>query len=147
MKTTTRWIAGLALAFMAPGLAWGCSVSTVGLAFGSYSLFDLAPNDSTGEIVVNCETAYSIRLDEGSFGHFSERAMGGDAGVNDRLFYNLFTAPNYSIVWGDGTGGTSTVSDSGASIPTHHYVYGRIPAAQNARVGGYSDQIIVTLEF
>ena len=69
------------------------------------------------------------------------------------LGYNLYTANTYSVVWGDGTGSTSTVTGtmvlnspnpSGTSQST---VYGQIPALQDAAVGSYSDNITVTVTY
>jgi spore coat protein U-like protein len=137
----------LAAALAVAGQAWSCTVSTSGLVFGSYSLFDPMPTDSTAEIVVDCAAPYSISLDPGTYGSFAARAMAGDGGGGDRLYYNLYTGPSFSVVWGDGSQGTATVGGPGSSEPARHAVHGRIPAGQNARVGGYSDPVIILIEF
>jgi spore coat protein U-like protein len=71
------------------------------------------------------------------------------SGAN-KLSYNLYTDTNHNYVWGDGTGGTSTDSDSYyLSILTarNYPVYGLIPSGQNAAAGSYADTIIVTVSY
>ncbi len=64
----------------------------------------------------------------------------------DRLNYNLYTNSSHTIVWGDGTGVTVTVSGNAATAS--HTVYGRIAGSQNAaRLGAYTDSITVTVTF
>lgn len=127
-----------------PILSWSCSVSATGVDFGGYNPFDSAATDSTAVVTVECESAYSIALSEGQAATFNPRALAGD---NDSLQYNLYTGPDYSIIWGDGSGGTEVVSGPGDTQPVEHVIHGRIFARQNARVGSYADSITVTLEF
>lgn len=127
-----------------PALSWACTVSSTGMAFGSYNPFDDLPTDSTAFVRVECETAYNIALSQGQAATFHPRAM---AGASDTLQYNLFTAADYSVTWGDGSGGTQVVSGPGEAQSVEHVVYGRSFARQNSRVGSYADTITVTLEF
>jgi spore coat protein U-like protein len=64
-----------------------------------------------------------------------------------RLNYNLYTAANRAVVWGDATSGTVTINGTGIGGSVNHGVYGRIPALQNVHTGSYSDIIIVELTF
>nr|WP_291522240.1 spore coat protein U domain-containing protein [Acidithiobacillus sp.] len=63
----------------------------------------------------------------------------------------LYTNATYSQVWGDGTGGTSTVSGtcsgSMGSCSSSKTVYGRIPALQAPSPGAYIDTIAVTVTY
>ena len=120
-----------------------CVVSTSGIAFGGYDPFVNQHVDSVANISVNCDetTSYSIALSTGS-GSYDARAM--TSGIH-QLLYNLYSDATLTTVWGDGTGNSSTVSDTQA-IGSHN-VYGRIPALQDAYVGVYSDTIVVTLTF
>ena len=66
----------------------------------------------------------------------------------DGLGYNVFTSPSMAVVWGDGTGGTSTVAMG--PVPGRRplrpvTIYGRIPAGQNVSAGTYSDTLVVTI--
>ncbi len=143
---TIQFLALCALGAMLSATAEACSVSADGVAFGSYNIFDNAPLDSTGTITVQCESPYTLRLSSSSNNsQFNPRHLANAA--NDRLIYNLFTDPARTSVWGDGTNGTLTTGSDGSTTAIHHTIYGRIPAAQNIRIGTYSDVITVTLDF
>ena len=122
-----------------------CTLNVTGVNFGSYDVFSNTPLDSTGNIDVNCPSGvgYSMALTAGGGTH-TQRVMGSGA---HRLNYNLYTAANRAVVWGDATSGTVTVNGTGIGVNVNHGVYGRIPALQNVRTGSYSDIIIVELTF
>jgi len=97
---------------------------------------------STKKAKVNVE----ISMSRGSSGTYDRKMRG----VNDEVHYNIYLDPACTIIWGDGTGGTSThikknvePSDSIQTIP----VYGRMPAGQNATGGAYADMIVITIDF
>ena len=122
-----------------------CTLNVTGVNFGSYDVFSNSALDTTGNIDVNCPSGvgYSIELSEGGGTH-TQRVMGSGA---HRLNYNLYTAANRAVVWGDATSGTVTVNGTGIGVNVNHGVYGRIPALQNVHAGSYSDIIIVELTF
>ena len=122
-----------------------CTLNVTGVNFGSYDVFSNSALDTTGNIDVNCPSGvgYSIELSEGGGTH-TQRVMGSGA---HRLNYNLYTAANRAVVWGDATSGTVTVNGTGIGVNVNHGVYGRIPALQNVHPGSYSDIIIVELTF
>lgn len=123
--------------------AASCTLSTSGIAFGSYDPFVSQDVDSVANIGVTCDetTSYSIALSTGS-GTYEQRVM--TSGLH-QLLYNLYVDAALSTVWGDGTGHSAAVSDS--QLVAIHTVYGRIPARQNAQVGLYSDTLVITLTF
>lgn len=137
-----------------------CSLSSVGVAFGTYDLTAGAPNDSTGSVTVVCthvsggaqKVSYNLYLSTGGSGTYSQRQLRAGAGV---LNYNLFANSARSSVWGNGAAGTTAPSGSFTVGPgvgngrreVAYPVYGRIPALQDAQFGVYIDTIIVTLEF
>lgn len=133
----------LALAIAAPPLHAACTVSASGVVFGSYDVFNPASLDGAGNVNVNCDPviSFTVKLSTGG-GSYSQRQM---TGTSDVLNYNLYTNASRSIVWGDGTGGTSTGGGSGGSVNLP--VYGRVTAGQNIPAGSYSDNIVVTVEF
>jgi spore coat protein U-like protein len=147
----------LALAAGAPSLvqaATACMASTTSVAFGAYSPISYTSRESTGSVEVSCTdqvgntVSYTITLTAGT-GRYAARELASGA---NRLGYNLFTDSPRTLVWGDGTGGTSTVSDSYtlAASPTlrSYTVYGRIPGGQNQTpVGTYADSITVTVTY
>lgn len=133
-----------------------CSTSATVLAFGGYNPFSVTALDSTGDITVSCTlggivsllVSYEIKLSSGGAGSFSPRRMANGANT---INYNLYTSSGRTTIWGNGTSSTGTVSDSyllGIGTTVRHYsVYGRVPALQNARSGGYLDSITVTVEY
>lgn len=118
-----------------------CGLSVQGVAFGSYDPFSPANLDSAGNLAVSCDVPYTLTLSSGQ-GSYTGRLM---QNLSDTLAYNLYLDPARTTVWGDGSGGSSSVS--AAAGDRNHPVYGRIPARQNVSVGSYSDTIIVTLSF
>ena len=122
-----------------------CTLNVTGVNFGSYDVFNNSALDTTGNIDVNCPSGvgYSMALTAGGGTH-TQRVMNSGA---HRLNYNLYTAANRAVVWGDATSGTVTVNGTGIGESVNHAVYGRIPALQNVHAGSYSDIIIVELNF
>jgi len=160
-------IAAAAIAFTFGAAApWAhaatCSVSTPGVAFGSYDVFAAGAVNSNGTITVTCSiqsgvdtgntpVPYTLTLSTGSSNSFVQRQMQGGG---DTLGYNLYTSNTYGQVWGDGTGSTSVVTGSVSVNPGHpsasanHTVYGRIPALQDAAVApNYRDNVTVTVSY
>lgn len=134
---------------LAPGFAQAaCSVNPTPVAFGLYSPFNVAPTDTAGTLRLSCNTAtvgYTVLLSAGSAGLYASRRL-SDGGYT--LSYNLYTDALRTVVWGDGNGGTMTVS--GAFVlpgAIDHTVYGRMSAGQNVGAGAYTDTITVTINF
>lgn len=140
-------IAGLLLmlgAFAAaPAQAANCTLSVQGVVFGSYDTLSNQNLDSAGSISVSCDSTdtFTVAL---SPGHGTMLARQMQSGA-DSMTYNLFTDSLRSIIWGDGTSGTSLASGSGTSAT--FAVYGRVPPAQKIPAGAYTDSITVTLTF
>jgi spore coat protein U-like protein len=137
--------------FAAECNAASCSVTTTPVVFNNYDVFSASPTNSSGRIVVNCNLLPSqsmqvaISISTGGSGTFNTRQM-KSATNSERLNYNLYTDPSCSAIWGDGSGGTSTVAarvsrQSSLTAP----VYGTIPARQNLSAGNYSDTLVVTV--
>jgi spore coat protein U-like protein len=155
MRRVAHAFGALALAIAFDAAAVGCSVSAVNLVFSGYQPLRTAHNDATGAITVTCvggrgqRVSYSISLDTGAAHSFHARRMQSPSGTT--LRYNVYVTPSHSVIWGDGNGGTSVVSDAftmPSTQSTRQYpVYGRIFARQNARVGTYTDSLVVTLSF
>ena len=163
-----RGLAGLCLMLgiaCLPQSAWSsclltlctCSVSATPVSFGVYDPFSSSPSDTSGTITVSCTglvvsvlVSYDILLNKGIHASsFLPRQMA--SGVNT-LDYNLYTDSTRTTVWGDGTGGTSIVTDGYLlglfTVNRDYTVYGRIPASQTGvHTGDYSDTITVTVNY
>jgi len=132
-----------------------CGTSITPLSFGTYRPFLESDTNSVASITLNCSGTkgatipYEIRLSTGQSGDIYNRALiAGDA--QSDLFYQLYTDPAYSVVWGDGITGTSgsgvisLVAPNGVSTKN---IYGRIPKKQTVKSGRYSDYIVVSVIF
>jgi spore coat protein U-like protein len=167
--------ARLTLVLLLGLLAWGvpclgraqtvtCAIATTSVAFGVYDIADPSPNDKNGEVEVTCKNisgaSVTIQLDKGTNGlSMVGRRMRMGATAN-YLFYSLHTTAARNVVWGDGTGGTDSVTritgaDSGGCIGDEFAnrsriacpIFGRIPINQDAAIGSFSDQVTVTVIF
>jgi spore coat protein U-like protein len=122
-----------------------CTIEATELAFPDYTEAQL---DAQSEITVNCTNSaiWNVGLDAGTFAGatVTTREMTGPAGAH--LNYELFSDPARTTNWGN-TVGTDTVSGVGTGAVEDVNVYGRIPAAQLASVGGYADTITATITF
>lgn len=139
-----------ALFFFSECYAFNCTIATTPVNFGNYDVFSGTIQDSTGTITVDCKNpeqkplSVIISIDKGSSGGFNPRQM--TSAVGDRLNYYLFTDAARTTIWGDGTGGSATVSSTiTKNTILNATIHGRIPAAQNVSVGAYSDALTATV--
>lgn len=143
----------LSLLVVRPAQA-ACSVSASAIPFGNYNPLSVLPTDAVGQVTVNCSfvlsvlTTYTLKLSAGGSGQYATRAM--SSGGNT-LNYNLHTDVLRTVIWGNGTGGSSFITNTQligiGGFTGNHPVYGRIPAQQNVAPGTYSDTIVVTLDY
>jgi spore coat protein U-like protein len=136
-----------------PLSACSCTVTATGVSFGSYDPLSQVDNGSTGAIRVVCTLilalggSFTIDLSTGASGSYTQRSLKKGAST---LAYNLFSDSAYSQIWGNGTGGSTQVSQTFTSlliVDRTLTVYGRIPAGQNVAAGAYADTIIVTVTY
>lgn len=126
-----------------PAAAASCTVAAQGVNFGNYDVFALSHLESVGNIRVQCDAATSVEVSlSPGLGDFTARRMSAGA---DELVYNLYTSSSRTTVWGDGTGGTATVSTD--ALTADLTLYGTVPARQNARPGLYTDTVVVTITY
>jgi spore coat protein U-like protein len=101
-------------------------------------------------------TAFTVALNGGSTtgGTVTQRLMTNGGSPASTVQYNLYTVANFATIWGDGTGGTATVSGTGNGVTVANAVaetvYGElVDSATNQVVppGNYSDTITVTVTY
>ncbi|HJV24992.1 MAG TPA: spore coat U domain-containing protein [Aromatoleum sp.] len=138
------------------GQTSSCTASASATNFGTYSPTSPSALDGTGNVQVSCSllgiisilVSYQIQLSAGASGSSAGRTL---AGPGASLNYNLYTNASRTAIWGDGSGGSSTVSDGyllGLLTTVKNYpVFGRIVAGQNVPSGSYSDTIVVTVNY
>ncbi|MCW6530448.1 MULTISPECIES: spore coat U domain-containing protein [Sphingomonas] len=159
MSTSIRIAALLAgLAFPLPAAALcalcTCTVSTTNIAFGAYDPTAPTADDVNGNISISCtgllalSGTIDVTLSPGVSGTALARQL--RKGSN-QLNYNLYTDVARTIVWGDGTGGTSKVTSTVPlgvlSFTNSVPVYGRIPARQWVAAGAYTDSVVITITY
>lgn len=134
-----------------------CSVSATPVAFGAFNPLTGASHDATGNVAFACGGVagllipYTITLSTGSSNNYPARRMVNGANF---LTYNLYRDSTRQTIWGNGTGGSATVTGNllldllGLSPPTNIPVYGRISPGQITAVPGiYADTITVTVTY
>ena len=145
-------LAGLAIALTA-GLATpaeaSCTTTTAGLSFGTYDAQSPTPDDAGGTITVTCAGEGwllfpSVSLSTGSSGSYASRQLANGA---NSLQYNIYTNAARTQVWGDGSGGTSTVTMTVFFGSGSRSIYGRIPFGQMVAAGMYGDLIVVSVDY
>lgn len=135
--------------FIAPSAsATTCTItSSPGVDFGSYDPVTGTQADGASTVQVSCNGNATVTLAISSGpGSFGMRQL---LGLGDSLNYNLYTDATRQTVWGDGTGGTQTVSLTirGAPRTGIFTVYGRIFSGQDVGVGNYSASLVMTVNF
>ena len=138
-------LAGL---FTGTSASAACTFSnTVAVSFPVYDVFSATDDDGTGAFTIGCTTNTSamVSLSAGGGGSFSPRSMAGPRAV--LLNYNLYSDGGRTTVWGDGTGGSTSVSRSlSAGVPFTFTIFARIFHNQSSVIAGlYSDSVIVTV--
>lgn len=152
----------------APLRAADCTISTTGINFSNaYDPTSGASVTGNGAVAVNCTATtwgdalfgftVTTSLSQGSSGSYTSRAM---VKGSEKLYYNLYTDPVLTTVFGDGTAGTSNYSicypgwfgggcgNNGSSgQPYTLPVYGQLPGGQDVSAGTYSDSLIARITF
>lgn len=130
--------------------AFNCSITTTSLNFGIYDVFSQFPLDSTGALTVTCTNPekkplpITLTLTAGGSGNYAQRQLLSTTG--GILNYNLYSDASRTIVFGDGSGGTSTFNNViSKTTPWSITYYGRIPARQNVVPGVYTDTLTATV--
>lgn len=143
-------VACLAALVAARPAAAQCAIDSVSpVAFGSYDPLSSAPLDSTGSVTYKCLLSLSVTIDvsTGSSASYAARTMKNAGG--DALTYNLYLDAARLTVWGNAAGngtvhyGPIIALLTAVTVP----IFGRIPAKQDAAVGGYADTIVITLNY
>ncbi|MFC5474005.1 spore coat U domain-containing protein [Paraherbaspirillum soli] len=158
MRQRIKWLPAcivlLALPWSARAQLVTCTGAVTGIAFGSYASPGSANADGSGTINVTCTATlvvspvnYTITLSTGNGSYATRKLVSGTHSLN----YNLYTNTTRLNVWGDGSAGTSTVSDNYVVLLTPtvrpYTVYGRIPGSQNPHAGSYQDNLTVTITY
>jgi len=155
---SVRRLAAGAVVLLAILLVWttpavaaaSCTISTTSMAFGTYDVFSPSDVTSTATITYRCAGGAKdvfVTLSKGQSATFSPRTM--KAGTNV-LSYNLYQNASFSVIWGDGTGGSQAYVTLGKVTNNADFfvtIYGKVPALQDASAGSYTDTVVATIDF
>lgn len=126
-----------------------CTIDPATLAFGNYDPTAGAPLDVSATIDLHCTQGSSYWIGLGNGLNFSGgRRMSG--GTGEFLSYELYRDAAHTAAWDNTDGGlpNSTASTVAAGFSDYTAtVYGRIPAGQNVSTGGYTDTVVMTINF
>lgn len=140
MRTLLISIAG-ALLFALPARAACNGISSVGLAFGSYDVFQALPTDTAGSLSYTCSPGPTVTFSASLNGAMGPRQMiHFPLGVTDVLKYDVYFDSARTIVWGLSP---IALPSGSQTIP----FYGRIFPGQDIVTGTYFDVITITLNF
>lgn len=127
-----------------------CTLSTTAVAFGSsVNVLSSTATTANGGISVTCNsgTAWAVSADKGGGGTTASITTRKMASGTNLLSYKLFTDAALSVVWGNGTEG-STIAGTGDGAAQARTIYGQIPTGQTTvPAGAYSDTVNVTVTF
>jgi spore coat protein U-like protein len=137
-------LAATATAWAAPR----CDITAQGPNFGLYDTLSGSPTDAVGTILVSCDPGipYSIEMEVSQLGAGGAREM-KQGGGGARATYFLYTDSARTRIWGNGSGGTYTVTGVGNGAAQQVPVYGRVPPGQTPPFGTYGDSVQVRVQF
>lgn len=132
--------------------AYTCTVSVSDIIFGLYDPASGVPLRTTGSVTVSCmpdpgdrgpaKTTMSIGPSLNS-GLVTTRQM-LEPNTGDLLSYNIYTDNTYTVVLGDGTGGSQIVKKNVTQKkPWNAVLYCEIPTGQFLSAGVYDDVITI----
>jgi spore coat protein U-like protein len=102
----------------------------------------------SSDLIRDVQISIALTAGENSGGVFFNRRMRARLSF---LLYQLYTNASRTVIWGDGSGGTSTVNDvvcRGCGRTLTYPIYGRLPGRQFSSVPGiYTDVITAIVTF
>jgi spore coat protein U-like protein len=124
-----------------------CTITATNVNFPATGVLSSALS-AAGSITARCTNgdAWRIALNGGVSGNVAARTMQRSTG-GGAVNYQLYTDAAHSIIWGDGTAGTSMETGTGTGNQQVLSVYGAVPAQTTPAPGSYSDTITATITF
>lgn len=147
-----RVVAAAALCLLAGAARASCHAASGNLSFGPYDPLGSAGASSSGVVAIHCAVTpvptVRVKVTPSAVsGSFVPRRMRQTAG-QETLEYNLYLDPGGYWVWGDGSGGTLTLSESvPPGKPWLITIYAKIPPRQDVTPGTYVDTIGIEIDF
>ena len=142
-----------------------CTVSSTGMAFGTYQPLAFAGKLISADITSNADVrvtcsgllatgSYTISVGPSMYGTgnlISTRYLKNTTSGGAYMAYNIFTESAYTTIWGNGSTGSMVTGTSALILgtsTTNHVVYGKVPAGQSTlKAGNFSDALTMTLTY
>lgn len=124
-----------------------CSISSnETVAFGNYNVYNPLPIEPKGSFTYSCSlgTSITIEISPGGSMDIDDRKMTGPGGAT--LKYQLYRDITRLLVWGN-TAGTRIGPIVGSPIDLKVFVWARVFAQQDVKVGDYQDQVTITINY
>jgi spore coat protein U-like protein len=131
------------------------NITPTAIVFGNYSPTAATATSLLERVTVSCGLlnidllpSFTVALSFGDHASGTQRRMA--QGASDFLKYNIYTtAAANAPIWGDGTGGSQTMSYSNNLSLGSINLDGTalLPVSQFVKPGGYSDTVTVTVTF
>jgi len=127
-----------------------CTITTSPVNFGAYDPVAgnaTAPLNGTGTLTVTCTKGAMahVGLSLGSNAVGTTRRMQQSATAF--LTYEVYKDAGRTIVWGNDIGSNLDIGPAPNRNPRTFTAYGRVPQAQDATVGNYTDTLVATVNF
>jgi spore coat protein U-like protein len=127
-----------------------CTISTAPVNFGAYDTVAAnatAPLDGIGTITVTCTkgAVAKVGLSAGANSQGTTRRM--TSGATEYLTYEIYKDTAHANIWGDTIDTALDIPAAPNRNPRTFTAYGRVPAAQDATVGNYTDTVVATVNF
>jgi spore coat protein U-like protein len=125
----------------------GCRTTVTSFSFGSFSPLSHAGRSTQGYVTFSCPSAVAdIELSAGDAGQFVVRRKAADHAAPSTLAYNIYLDAGHTVVFGDGSGGSSAYVPSPNVLTGSFPIYGEITGVQqDLPVARYSDSITITV--
>jgi spore coat protein U-like protein len=127
-----------------------CAISTTPVNFGNYDSVAAnatTPLDGIGTLRVACTRGAitHISLSYGSSPVGTQRRMAQNAASH--LIYEIYKDTGRTLVWGNSVNDNLDPPPAPNNLPRTFTAYGRVPQAQDANVGSYTDTLVATVLF
>jgi spore coat protein U-like protein len=127
-----------------------CTIANATLNFGAYD-----PVTANAAADLDASTNISVACTKGSTGVWVGLGLGSNASGSVRrmgsggnfLNYELYTTAGRTTVWGNLVASGVAYAPVSSKTAANLTVYGRIPQAQDASVGSYTDSVVATINF
>ena len=127
-----------------------CTITTAPVNFGSYdpvAANAAAPLDGIGSVTVTCTKGATAKVGLNSGGNAQGATRRMTQGAAQYLTYEIYTDTAHATIWGDTADTALDIPAAPNRNPRTFTAYGRVPAAQDATVGSYTDTVVATVNF